>query len=697
MDFSNAALFGRDPQAGIVAIEFDGESEVQVFIREESGFTRVERHSFRPFRWVSAGTADATPLAGGHTLASLLEYDDWTAFQAGARNAGPTFSLSDPIQQFLTRSGKTLFKEMTFESLRRLAIHIEVHRDPLSPHIDPDRDPLRTIALRDSSGWEIQLEADNEEMERGALERLSEIIAERDPDVIEGHSLFKVILPHLAARARRYRMRLRWGRDGSPLTTRSSRLQIAEKAIQYTRFSARGRHCVDTWVLAQLYDVGTRELEGFSREEVGAHFGIEGDETSPLSCARQVQSLSAALSTSYFIQAQIFPYNYQDVILRGNATKIDALFLREYLHRAHSIPEPPEVRTFEGGYTDIFFTGVASDVWHCDVTSLYPSVMLRFGLLPANDTLGIFGGLLSVLRTFRIEAKRRMRDAATDPERKHLSALQNTFKILINSFYGYLGFGQGHFADFATAAAVTAKGRELLRTMVDWLGSRGARVIEIDTDGIYFQPPPDSSAADLESGLRSVLPDGIDVELDARYSAMLSYKAKNYALLAADGRLTLTGAALKSRGMEPFLREYLLRAIGHILRGDGLAVENLRAEFEQAIRSRAWPIERLAKTESLQDSLASYSKKIAASSRNRSAAFELALASGRDYQAGDRVTYYITGIKKKVVAYEMARMASAWNPDAPDENVEYYVAKLNELHLKFASFASHPPGEPLLL
>jgi hypothetical protein len=42
-------------------------------------------------------------------------------------------------------------------------------------------------------------------------------------------------------------------------------------------------------------------------------------------------------------------------------------------------------------------------------------------------------------------------------------------------------------------------------------------------------------------------------------------------------------------------------------------------------------------------------------------------------------------------------MASDWDPDAPDENVEYYVAKLNELHLKFAPFASPPPSEPLLL
>jgi DNA polymerase elongation subunit (family B) len=180
------------------------------------------------------------------------------------------------------------------------------------------------------------------------------------------------------------------------------------------------------------------------------------------------------------------------------------------------------------------------------------------------------------------------------------------------------------------------------------------------------------------------------VEFDAQYAAMFSYKAKNYALLGRDGHLTLKGAALKSRGMEPYLREFLERIVRCILEENPAGVHALRAEFEAAIRAGAWPIGRLARTESLQDSPAAYQKKIAASSRNRSAAFELALASGRDYQAGDAITYYVTGTRKKVVAYEAARMAVEWNPEQRDENVEYYVAKLNELSAKFEAFAPRP-------
>ena len=109
------------------------------------------------------------------------------------------------------------------------------------------------------------------------------------------------------------------------------------------------------------------------------------------------------------------------------------------------------------------------------------------------------------------------------------------------------------------------------------------------------------------------------------------------------------------------------------------------------IRRRELSIEALAKTEALQDSVASYLKKITASSRNRSAAFELAIRSGRNYQAGDQISYYITGANKRVTAYENARFASEWNPEARDENVEYYVAKLDELAAKFEEHASKRP------
>ena len=642
----------------------------------------------------------------------------------GLKKAGRNFfAFTDPVQHYLTATGRTLFKELPFEELKRMQLEVLSFAEPITGVADPGpTDHLMSIALSDKSGWEELIIVDQknvEESERTALKRLTSLIEERDPDVIEGHNLFRFDLPYLVTRARRAKAKLNWGRSGGFLRSRPSRLQIAEKTIDYPKFTIDGRHFVDTFLLAQFYDVGMRTLSGFERVDVARHFGfcdseelssltgkelqrayIENDEKfrqRALCAVRETRAVAELLSPSYFVQAQIFPYNYQDVIVRGNATRINALFLREYFRQRHSIPEMPMVRTFEGGYTDIFFTGVARNVWHCDVASLYPSVMLQFDCFPATDRLQIFRHLLSDLRTFRLEAKANMRAASNDPaQQRYFHALQNTFKILINSFYGYLGFAQGHFADFDAAARVTQIGRDLLKKMIDWLNARGAQVIEVDTDGIYFTPPPTIDIDKLRSGLAKELPPGIEVEFDEQFDAMFSYKAKNYALLTRDGDVIVKGGALKSRGLEKFQRVFLEEMIKLLMQGKPEAISQLREEFEGKIRDREWNIDMLMKTDTLQDSLEKYRAKIAGSARNRAAAYELALASGRNYKPGDQISYYITGAGKKLAAYENAKLASTFDPQNRDENIDYYIAKLDDLMKKFTTFVPAPAQKQLL-
>src|SRR5205823_14550290 len=199
-------------------------------------------------------------------------------------------------------------------------------------------------------------------------------------------------------------------------------------------------------------------------------------------------------------------------------------------------------------------------------------------------------------------------------------------------------FGQSHFADFDAAARVTQIGRDLLRKMIDWLNAQGAQVVEVDTDGIYFVPPAKIDIGDLQKGLAKELPPGIEVEFDEQFDAMFSYKAKNYALLTKEGEVVIKGGALKSRGLEKFQRVFLEEMIKLIMQGKSEAIVDLRNEFEKKIRNRGWKIDMLMKTDTLQDSLEKYRAKIAGSARNRAAAYELALASGRAYKPGDQVS-----------------------------------------------------------
>jgi DNA polymerase, archaea type len=726
----NTLLFGADPTPRIVAIELGETGTLKVYRREADGSTIADVEPFRPFVWCDSDVVDLG--IESEKLESTLKYgwlvtvDSWKeliALRNGLKKAGRDFfAFTDPVQHYLTATGRTLFKDLPFEELKRMQIEVLSVAGVDEPG---DKDSIMSIALSDNTGWEELLIVDPnnvEESERNALKRLTSLVKERDPDVIEGHNLFRFDLPYLVARSKKAKTKLDWGRSDGFLRSRPSRLQIAEKTIDYPKFTVGGRHFVDTFLLAQFYDVGMRSLAGFERIDVARHFDLcDSEQTSALTgkelqraylddseqfrrralCGvRETRALSELLGASYFIQAEIFPYNYQDVIVRGNATRINALFLREYFRQRHSIPELPMVRAFEGGYTDIFFTGVAHNVWHCDVASLYPSIMLKFDCFPVTDQLQIFRHLLTDLRTFRLEAKAEMRGEKNPAKQHHLQALHNTFKILLNSFYGYLGFAQGHFADFDAAARVTQIGRDLLKQMIDWLAAQGAKVIEVDTDGIYFVPPAQTEIDELQKGLAKELPEGIEIEFDEQFDAMFSYKAKNYALLTKDGDVVIKGGALKSRGLEKFQRVFLEEMIKLIMEGKPDAITDLRSQFEKKIRNREWKIDMLMKTDTLQDSLDKYRAKIAGSARNRAAAYELALASGRNYKPGDQISYYIKATPKKAPAYEAAKLASDFDPQNRDENVDYYVAKLDELVKKFRGLTdavSAPKQESLAL
>jgi DNA polymerase, archaea type len=728
LPYENPALFGADPKEAIVAVEVVADDRVRVYFRHGARVT-TEDDRFSPFLFLEtpelldgwADHAQIEELSGPWEYRAAAFFPGWKTLQGALRHlrdttgrtpgAGdaPFYFLSDPVQQYLTVTGRTFYKGLRFEDLRRLQLDIEttVAEGFEFPNPLREEDRITLVSLSDSTGWEASVRGDRLS-EPEMLGEVSRFIAERDPDVLEGHNLFNFDLPYLEGRGARHGLPLPWGRDGSPARSRPSRFSAAERTIQYQRYEVHGRQLVDTLFLVQLYDVGTRELESFGLKAVARHLGVAEDDRTyvepsqipglfrtdmerliayGLGDVRETREISRVLGQSHFYQAQMFPLSHQNTVVRGAATKIDGLFLREYLRRRRSVPRPPEPEPFAGGYTECLAEGVLAPVVNCDVQSLYPSVMLAFRVHPARDDQQVFPALLTDLTRLRLEAKERMRGAGEPAERVLYGALQGTFKVLINSFYGYLGFSQGHFADFGAAARVTAEGRSLIRTILRALEERGARPVEVDTDGVYFVPPEAVRDAEAEEALVAevsrTLPEGIRLELGGRYRAMLSYKAKNYVLLGYDGELLIKGSGLRSRGIEKFQRVFLEEMFRAVLEGRPEAVPGIKERFLDDLRNHRWTPSWFGKTETLHDSLEVYRQKRQKSARNAAAAYELALSTGRPFQPGDQVTYYVAGTGKNVRVFESARLASRWNPAAPDENVEYYAKKLEDLFRKF--------------
>lgn len=727
--FSDPLLMGADPAPGLMGVEHveGGKADhVVLFWREEGRTIRTEA-PFSPFILLAreellAGMGTDTEvdvLEGPEPFRWKVNFRTWKACQKAkawlARETGaqagnpqaPYFLLTDPVQQYLIQTGQTLYKGLLFPDLRRMQVDIECFTSEGYEFCNADRegDRLIAIAMGDSTGWH-EVISGAELDEKAMLERFVALVRERDPDVIEGHNIFNFDLPYLTRRARRWGVKLALGRNGAAPDSRPSRFSVGERTLSFTRFEVFGRQIVDTYFMVQAYDVSHRSLEGYGLKAVARHFGIapvnrtyiEGSEISAefkrdpgklmryaLHDIEETEALSRLLSQSAFIQARMIPLSYQNIAIRGNATKIDAMLLREYLRQKRAVPMPGRGRPFAGGYTDMFMEGVIQNVHHCDVRSLYPSLMLTRKIGPRTDSLGVFHQLLDQLRRFRLDAKQREQAAVSEAERLHYGALQTTFKVLINSFYGYLGFDQVRFSDFDAAERVAAEGRALLHHMIEWLREHGAQPVEIDTDGVYFVPPAGTAGAQESFRRRFAqsLPEGIDVEFDGEYVAMFSYKMKNYALLTQRQEIIIKGAALKSRGLEPFQRKFLRDMIRLKLEGRESGLPGLKARYQADIMDRKWPIGMLAKTETLQEAPATYAAKIEGKGRGRNAAYELALNSGREYRAGDQLSYYVTGMRKTVQVFASARLVSEWNPVERDENVPYYVAKLDALYDKF--------------
>jgi DNA polymerase elongation subunit (family B) len=249
--------------------------------------------------------------------------------------------------------------------------------------------------------------------------------------------------------------------------------------------------------------------------------------------------------------------------------------------------------------------GRFAPVVKCDAESLYPSIMLAEQIAPVSDRLDIFIPMLSILTERRLHAKRDER-TASGKRRGQLRGIQSSLKVLINSFYGYLGYSRGYFNDYDAAERITLRGQEIVRRIVDELERRGAVAIEVDTDGVFFQPPASVSSEDEEMALVDAvsarLGAGIRLAHDGRFRGMLSLKLKNYALLDFDGRVYLKGSSLRSRREELFLRRFVTDAVARLLEPDrhGSVRDYYLDVADSILQGRLAP-EEISRTETITD------------------------------------------------------------------------------------------------
>jgi DNA polymerase I len=735
-------LWGWDETPGIVSVWAEPDGRAFVW-RRDPDTNALSREDVRYRPWVLLSALedlehlggrlqrDATrssgityeELEGPGALRYLVRADDGRALaqailHGAARRLGQmprdlrqlgadAVLVLSPEDQYLTLSGRTHFRGLSFDALQRAQLDLE------TTGLDPDRDRIFLVALRSPDGTTETLEAHGEDdrAERELIERVAARVRAIDPDVIENHNLHGFDLPFLARRARLVSATLALGRWGPPgfrqrPAARGARLRGGPDAeMQRARYAIPGRELIDTMDAVRRHDFSARDLPGHGLKAVARHFGIasgganrelvpgarvyETWKADPERVRRYASAdvieaggLAHLLGGATFALARMAPRRYERLADAGAATGvIDPMLVRAYVRERAALPARDEGDGTQhtGAALHLFATGVAHRIVKADVASLYPSLMRAHRIGPARDRLSVMLTLVDRLVTQRLEAKSAAKTFAKGSTERHTNeALSAAMKIVVNSAYGYLGASAlTRFSDVHAANEVTRHGREVLGLICRELRARGVTLLEADTDGVYFSVPEAFTEADerrVVAEVAKLLPPLVSLEYDGRYRAMLSHEPKNYALEGYDGKLHLRGVAFRSSRAEPFGEDFLRRALARLLRGDVQGVRDEYVTTAFAITRRELPTYDVTARVRLTKSPAEY---LGTRATRRELPYEAMLDAGRtEWELGERVRVYRAVGKRAALFVEPGEGAAENDPR--DYDTEIYGRVLRE-------------------
>ncbi|HEY8995210.1 MAG TPA: 3'-5' exonuclease, partial [Lacunisphaera sp.] len=300
---------------------------------------------------------EVEPLQGEGLFKFLVHADTLERFEAYLK-AAPDGTQRDVLKpyesQWLVQRRARLYDGLPFAQLRRCQLDIETGATEAGAFSDARNPGDRVLAIGLQCGERRELLTLDEETDAGEKRLLlafNDRLRELDPDVVEGHNLFKFDLDYLRQRSKRHKVPCAWGRFGLNAEFRNSRMKVAERWIDFPRCDLPGRTVIDTYLLVQLYDITAREMTAYGLKDAAVYFGItpeSGEGRTYIDGAqiqhafrdnreqflsyladdlRETRGLADVLLPTYFEQARAFPILLQEAALRGTSGKVDLLFL----------------------------------------------------------------------------------------------------------------------------------------------------------------------------------------------------------------------------------------------------------------------------------------------------------------------------------------------------------------------------------
>ena len=605
-------------------------------------------------------------------------------FLRGALPDDRCISVSGP-QAFMVENMVNQFAGLKYDDVSRLYFDIEQISTRHFP--DPDNPDDQVVIISTIYTYKDEvikrvMRIDDYENEGEFILHFVKYLNSLDPDVLVHFNGNRYDIPVLEARCRLFGIEFGIGRDGSEPYSFPTKMKFAEKEVAYTNYNVHGRHVLDVWFMVMSYDVVKREMNGNTLKESAIHFGVAPDDRTyieghkiteywhekrdellsyALDDVIETMEIDKILGQSAFYATQFIPLQHQDVARYGTGTKIESILTRAYIHHREAYPLPDPAEDYGGGFAYCpakgYFDGPSS---YADVRSLYPWLRKMLGIAPPKDTLGVYPQLMDLMNDerYRSKALADQYKKDNDPHFESEDSKQNSFKIYINTGnYGFLGFEHTGFNYYEGASLITETGQAVLKKMIELSDNAGYKVIRGDTDGILATFP---SWDDLDTYLEFInremrvwidetygagKGDDFYITNDGEYEKGIIFDAKSYVLVErGSGKIKIKGNTLKSRAMEPFVKETLKRMVYATLDKDYELMTDIYDKMTALIDGRALTFKDIAKKTSLNMGKDEYEHKRESGRTHKIAAYELAYGQEHEipYRKGDPIRYYVS-------------------------------------------------------
>lgn len=670
--------------------------KTQILYKEdgEEKIYDVTKSDFSPFIWLN------TKNQGKYNV--LTHKDSYRAVK-NLGNQYPKNVLLKPDTQFLIQNKASYFKNIALSDLKTMVFDIE------TTGLKSEDCEILAIGIKtnfDFNGEKSHFLSNNKG-ERNLLKEFLAFIESYDPELLVGHNVFGFDLPFIVERMKAHGVKPIFGKFGLEIYCQQSPTKVSrlKKGFEFYQYRIPGRYIIDTMHLAILEDVRRNEFESYSLKYLAKHLGIaskdrvyiDGDKIHKMFyddfdtfCKYLDDDLNETIGLcklflpAYLQMTKIIPLDLQTNIYAGVTQKFKALFAGDYYHEKKMIPEAQPKKKFEGAISQTLNIGIFDNVAKYDVSSLYPSIQLTYDIFPKSDTLGVMKKYLSLFKDERLIYKKKAQDIETIDSTlfEEYDAYQLALKILINSFYGVLGTPEFPWNDMDAAAAVTAKGREILHIIMDEIQKNNCIITCVDTDGAYFSYPADVDPNELLKKVNGRLDKGIIVEFEKSWPRMISYKSKTYATLTDKGKLMKKGSAFKNRGLPRFLKEFIESFLYNALSGTLSSYEDEYFLLKRTIADRTLHTKELVRKI---DIGFNYNTYINRETNSKIAHFEAMRRANKteDYKAGDSVHFYYAGDKLEKQKSDMCKLYL--DETERDYNIDYYIDSLENWHNIFKS------------